>query len=116
MIDLRKLHEAATPAPWEVVPSDNPSWTRVGVGDNYHPILVQWNPLTNINPDADAALIAATRNALEHLLDAIEGARAAVRGFDAYNDDESGYDQLGEGILKARRGLAALDAHLRGEK
>lgn len=87
--ELRKLLEAATPAPWSQVITA--AWRAQGP-----------HVLTQREAEADAALIAALRNAAPELLAVVEAARALV----ACPDCE---DAAGGHALQLRAALAKLD-------
>lgn len=92
-MNLRKLHEAASPAPWHVEQGsiawmirERPKGPQVG----------------NVICVEDVDLIAALRNAAPYLLDVVDAARAYHGHHDLRNVN---YKQLTDA-------LAALDRHL----
>ena len=90
--ELRRLEKAATPGPWAVesdgVYNDTRSYMVVPLGDSEQ-------------DDADAALIAAMRNALPALLDVAEAAQA-VCGTD--NISTAHWDALDAALTKLKEG------------
>lgn len=136
MSDLRQLEAAATPGPWavmrrwprKVVPADqvNRSWgasvdPEADAMNYAHPILeVQestrfdgWEKFKGRRFDtrqneADAALIAASRNALPALLDVVDEAKALIVAYERFegshwHEEEQAYLRLkaAVGILEA---------------
>lgn len=103
MIDLRKLHEAATPGPW-IVSDDSLLIATKGLGmvvgalDTY--------PRGDNCPTESIAFIAAFRNAAEKVLDVVDAART-VRYAECVTNLGPLHSQLTEA-------LAALDRHLEG--
>jgi hypothetical protein len=71
LAELRRLHETATPGPWYHDENEDFVYTRDEFGDADGEIRCD----TDCD-EADAAFIAATRNALPDLLDEIERLRA----------------------------------------
>ena len=70
LAELRALCVGATPGPWYALPADFKKWvTTAGVTDT------EWR----LNHDADAAFVAATREALPDLLDRVAALEAALR-------------------------------------
>lgn len=111
MSDLRELEQKATPGPWEyddttdqhydddgtVTPT---GWFRGAVGNVD---VGDYNTLSL----ADAALIAALRNAAPLLLDVVDAVRALVPGWET--DSMGYYDFDKQAVVDA---LTALDQHL----
>jgi hypothetical protein len=94
--ELRALCEAATPGPWRADPEpvDAPGW--VSAGDRHEPVAEVYGGTHN------AALIAAARNALPDLLDALaerdaEIARLRERSGGCVAQDNGG--RCGEPVL-----------------
>ena len=89
--ELRRLHEAATPEPWHAHPDgevfDAPAWAvvcamnaRYAADPNHEPEPGDADgsePLGLMERDEDRAIAVAARNALPHLLDALD---KALRG------------------------------------
>lgn len=107
MTDLRKLHEEASPPPWEADDTSDQFGfedveERTGWFRGEQPGTIDTGDYITLSY-ADVALIAATRNALPYLLDVVEAARLM---------DEHSFDaRVHRGELN--RALTALDAHLR---
>ncbi len=100
VIDLRALEAAAAEGPW----------VAHHTAPDGEPYLVTTQGLRVIETEsiADAALIAAARNALPYLLDVVDAAREVDEELEAAFVSWSADDRM---ILALR----ALDAHLRGD-
>jgi hypothetical protein len=101
MTDLRALDAAATPGPWRPEQSSDRMTVFLRAADSQGSI-----PVSGLWPE-DAALIAATRNALPYLLDVVDAARAIndALALENYCPDHAAHTS----VMAA---LAALDAAL----
>lgn len=83
MTDLRQLEAAATPGPWKVGFEDGSGSTWITVDDGEAEVVSgtadSWGVPQGVLDPADAALIAALRNAAPYLLDVVDAARALKR-------------------------------------
>jgi uncharacterized protein (DUF885 family) len=102
---LRALADAATPGPWEV--------ERDPYGDDDYPVSANGRYLC-VSPDdgvrgghseADAAFIAAARDAVPALLDEVERLRKELR--ECYASGDGALDLVEDDLTAAREALAA---------